>query len=173
MPSISAYLLNIPIISDSSRLQYFHRGAGDDVTDIRRNIRDLGVHVGPGLAITLFSSGTDTGVRWTEHSAVLLPRAIYSIASAIFISPLRSSFTTEDRSILFFEAIFSTKYDTNQDCLRDESGGIRSLQAVLSVPAVSCHLEICSPANIRDRSACQLLINIEEIVPQFLLCFAL
>jgi hypothetical protein len=37
------------------------------------------------------------------------PKAIYSIASASFISPLRSSFTTEDRSIPFLEAIFSTK----------------------------------------------------------------
>jgi ABC-type uncharacterized transport system permease subunit len=37
----------------------------------------------------------------------------YSIASAIFISPLRRSFTTDDRSTPFFEAIFSTKAETS------------------------------------------------------------
>ena len=37
----------------------------------------------------------------------------YSITSAIFLSLLRSSFTTEERSIPFFEAIFSTKTATS------------------------------------------------------------
>ena len=37
----------------------------------------------------------------------------YSIASASFMSPLRISFTTDERSISFFEAIFSTKVETS------------------------------------------------------------
>jgi hypothetical protein len=45
------------------------------------------------------------------------PQAIHSIVSAILISTLSNSFTTEDRSILFFEAILSTKAETSSSSL--------------------------------------------------------
>jgi hypothetical protein len=72
-------------------------------------LHDLLVRVCQAIRITICH---EAKAEWQSGACLGSPERIYSIASEFFISPLRSSFTTEDRSSPFFKAIFSTKAET-------------------------------------------------------------